>query len=234
MAESKKKEKDNPHSGHRARMRGKFIKNGLEGFEDHEILELMLFYCIPMKDTNELAHRILDEYGGLDKLFEAHPLDIVNRCGVSEHTAVLFSLMPSLFSRYSISKAGSKVVITSSKAAGAFATGLFVDKHVETLYIICLNSKNRVLHVAVMSKGTLTSAPLYPRDYVDVAIKYRAVSVIIAHNHPSGDLTPSPADIEGTNIVADAYKNIGVILFDHIIVGGDRYYSFAENGKLKV
>jgi len=115
------------HEGHRQRVKTRYLTEGLDAFEDHQVLEMLLFFCIPMKDTNELAHKMVSEFGSLAGLFEADPKDICKRCGVSENTALLVSLIPSLSRRYFKGKWGDKPVLNSSTKAGEYAMSFFAE-----------------------------------------------------------------------------------------------------------
>lgn len=221
---------DKIHAGHRQRVKERFLKEGLDAFEDHQVLELILFYCIPMKDTNELAHKMIKEFGTLAMLFEADPKDICRRCGVSENTAILISLIPSLARRYFKGKWGNKPVLNSSCKAGEYAISLFAGRTYEAFFVICLDSQNRVNHAALVHEGTINEAPVYPRLIVETALRYQANSVILAHNHPGGSLQPSNADINITKKISVALEAISINVVDHIIVAGDKYMSFAEKG----
>lgn len=223
---------ENLHQGHRQRVRARYIKEGLDAFQDHQVLEMLLFYSIPRKDTNELAHKMLQEYGSLVNLFEAHPLDIVKRCGVNEITAVLLSLIPSLSRRYNQRKWGEKPDLSDSSRAGKYATSLFIGKTYECFYVICLDAQNRVNCADLVHEGTINETPVYPRIIVEKALLHKANSIILAHNHPGGSLRPSSADIEVTHKIKDALNHIKINVVDHIIVAGDRFFSFAENRML--
>lgn len=218
------------HEGHRQRVKVRYLAEGLDGFEDHQVLEMLLFFCIPMKDTNELAHKMLREFGSLAGLFEADPKDIRKRCNVGENTAVLVSLIPSLARRYFKGKWGDKPVLNSTAKAGEFAVSLFAGRTYEAFYAICLDSQNRVNYAALVHEGTINEAPVYPRLIVETALRHQANSLILAHNHPGGALQPSSADIEVTRRVVTAVEAISIKVMDHIIVAGDKYYSFAEKG----
>ena len=220
------------HEGHRKRVKGRFLSEGLDAFEDHQVLELLLFYCIPRRDTNELAHRMIKEFGSLAGLFEAEPKDIRERCGVSENTALLVSLVPSLARRYLKARWGEKPKLDSSSKAGDYAVSLFAGRVYEVFYALCLDSQNRVNYAALVQEGTLTEAPVYPRLVVEAVLRHKASSVILAHNHPGGSMQPSRADIEVTGRVSKALEAISVKVVDHIIVAGERYFSFKENGLL--
>lgn len=222
------------HEGHRQRVKNRYLEEGLDSFTDHQVLELLLFYCIPMKDTNELAHKLLNEYGSLSGLFESDPRDISRRCGVSENTAILISLIPSLARRYFRSRWGDRPAVNSSSKAGEFAVSLFAGRIYEAFFLICLDSQNRVIHADLVHEGTINEAPVYPRIVVEAALRHKANSVILAHNHPGGGLQPSKFDIDVTRRIAAALDAISIRMVDHIIVAGDRYLSFAEKGLLNL
>jgi len=223
----------NIHAGHRERVRERFMEEGLDGFKDHEILELLLYYCVRRRDTNALAHRMLKEYGTLHDLLEAHPRDIARRCKVSLNTATLISLCVPLARRYMNGKWGERPVLNSSFKAGEYAMTLFAGRIYEAFFAICLDSQNKVNHAALVHEGTINEAPVYPRLIVETALRHKASSVILAHNHPGGSLKPSVADIEVTKKIYAALKSISINVVDHIIVAGQNYISFAEQGLME-
>ena len=218
------------HDGHRSRVKSRFLTEGLDNFKDYQALELLLFYAIPMKDTNELAHKLINEFGSLYGLLEADPRDICKRCGVSENTAVLLTLIPQLSRKYLNEKWGEKPVINSSFKAGEFAVSLFVGRTYEVFYVLCLDSQNKVNYSALVHEGTINEAPVYPRLIVETALRHQANSVILAHNHPGGSLKPSSADLEVTKKISNALGAISIKVIDHIIVAGEKYFSLAEKG----
>lgn len=216
------------HEGHRQRVKNRYLTEGLDTFEDHQVLEMLLFFCIPMKDTNELAHKMIREFGSLAGLFEADPKDISRRCGVSENTAILVSLTPSLARRYFKGKWGDKPNINSSSKAGDYIVSLFAGRTYEVFFVVCLDSQNCVNHAALVHEGTLNEVPVYPRLIVELVLRHQANSVILAHNHPGGSMNPSQDDVEITKKVISALEPISVKVLDHIIVAGDKYMSFKE------
>lgn len=218
----------NLHEGHRKRIKERFVNEGLDSFEDHQVLEFLLFYAIPMRDTNDLAHKMLKEYGSLSGLFEADPKDIGKRCQVSENTAVLLSLIPSLSRRYFKGKWGEKPILSSVSKAGEYVASLFVGRLYENFYMICLDSQNRVNHSVLVHEGTLSEVPVYPRLVVELALRYQAHSVILAHNHPGGSLNPSQEDINITKTIISALEPIDIKVRDHIIVAGENYISLKQ------
>lgn len=218
------------HEGHRERLKNRFLKEGLDSFEQHQVLEMLLFYSIPRKDTNELAHMLINRYGSLAGVLEADPRDIASISGLGLNSAVLLSLIPSLARLYFKDKWGTKPVLNSSSKAGEYAVSLLTGRQYEVFYVICLDSQNRVNYPALVHEGTINEAPVYPRLIVETALRHQAGSVILAHNHPGGSLQPSGADIEVTGKIATALNAISISVIDHIVVAGDRYVSFAEKG----
>ncbi len=206
------------HEGHRKILKQRFLKEGLNAFEDHQVLELLLFYTIPRRDTNEIAHRLLNKYGTLESLLDASPEDLIQNGGVTPNTAIFLSMVPQLARKYMLIKQGKKPVLDSSVKAGN--------------YVICLNSQNKINYTALVHEGTINEAPVYPRIIVETALRYKASSVILAHNHPGGSLKPSNADIEVTRKICDALKTISINVIDHMICAGNAYFSFAEQGLL--
>ncbi|MCL1842767.1 MAG: DNA repair protein RadC [Defluviitaleaceae bacterium] len=218
---------DNPHAKHRARMRKRYQSQGLEGFAEHEVLELLLYYCYPRRDTNEIAHRMLKEFGSLHNLFEADVDSLKTTLNCSENIAVLLNLIPALANRYYRSKWGKSVILDDEKKAGEYAIDLFVGQTVELFYVFCLDKKFRLINTALISKGTLDESAAYPREIVREAIKNHATAIILAHNHPGGSIRPSRGDIETTRTIAEGTELLGISVIDHIIAAGDTYYSFA-------
>ncbi|MDL2280290.1 DNA repair protein RadC [Selenomonadales bacterium OttesenSCG-928-I06] len=221
---------ENLHKGHRLRVKKRFLKEGLDGFADHQILEFLLYYAIPMKDTNELAHKILKEFGSISNVFEAHPNDIMKRCNVTENIAILISLVPHLAKRYNQDKWGNKPCLNTSSKVGNYAIDLFTGRVYESFFLICLDNQGNLNNAVLLHEGTIDEVSVYPRLVVEAAIRYNAAMVVLAHNHPSGSLVPSDDDKSTTIRVRTALNAISVRLIDHIIVAGTEYYSFSENG----
>ncbi len=219
----------NIHKGHRQRVKKRVLKEGIDSFEDHQILELLLFYCIPMKDTNKLAHQLIDNFGSLAGVFDASPSDLIKKAKITENSAILLSLIPSLARRYQQGKFKGKTILSSTSKAGDYVLSLFTGRLYEVFYVICLDTQNKVNHTCLLHEGTINEAPVYPRLIVETALRHQAASVILAHNHPGGRLEPSQADINVTGKIKIALEAISIAVVDHIIVAENRYYSFAEN-----
>ena len=220
------------HTGHRKRLKNRFLEEGLDSFELHQVLELLLFFSIPRRDTNEIAHKLLKKFGSLSGVFEADIKELVKVEGIGENSAFLISMIPQLSRRYLNDKWRDKPELNSSSKAGEYAISLFAGRTYEVFYVICLDAQNRVNYAALVHEGTINEAPIYPRIIVETALRHKANSVILAHNHPGGSLNPSRGDIEATKVIKNALESISIKVVDHIIVCGERYVSFAERGLL--
>jgi DNA repair protein RadC len=219
--------KENPHANHRFRVRKRYREAGFGAFAEHEVLELLLYYCYPRCDTNTIAHKMINAFGSLHNLMDADINDVMERCGVSENTAVLVTMIPSLAGFYMRSKWSQKVPLDNERAAGAFACDLFVDSTAECFYVLSLDSKRRLNHVSMISEGSLTESAVYPREIVSEALRHKASFVVLAHNHPSGSVQPSQHDLDVTRKIVGGLDFIGIKVLDHFITAGEKYYSFA-------
>ena len=219
--------KKNVHEGHRERMRNKYVNKGIEVFEQHEILEMLLFYAIPRKNTNDIAHRLLEACGSLSAVFDA-PIDILMQQGLSYNAAVLLHMIPDLSREYQSDKFDNEEKIITDENIGKKMVHLFAGKNEECVYAFFLDAKGKEKYSGIISKGDASSAPLFSKDIVSIAARCKAVTVIIAHNHPSGVAFPSRADLEATADIADALDTIGIHLADHIIVADRDYISLSS------
>lgn len=217
------------HEGHRQRLKEKYL-NDESTLTDCEFLELLLFYAVQRKNTNEIAKRMINKFGTLADLCEADPKDISNVCEVSENTATLVSLVSNLSKRTIKirSSNGTKEKINMPESAGKHAKTLFSGVSYEQFYIICLNSQKRVINSALVQKGTLNEVPVYTRLVVELALRHKAHSVILTHNHPGGSLLPSQEDINITKAITAALETINITVNDHIIVSGDSFVSLKQ------
>lgn len=219
--------KKNVHEGHRERMRNKYVNKGIEVFEQHEILEMLLFYAIPRKNTNDIAHRLLEACGSLSAVFDA-PIDILMQQGLSYNAAVLLHMIPDLSRAYQSDKFDNEEKIITDENIGKKMVHQFAGKNEECVYAFFLDAKGKEKYSGIISKGDASSAPLFSKDIVSIAARCKAVTVIIAHNHPSGVAFPSRADLEATADIADALDTIGIHLADHIIVADRDYISLSS------
>ena len=217
------------HEGHRDRMRQKFLQDGLDSFESHEALEMLLYYAIPRKDTNEIAHRLIEEFGSLSAVFDA-PIDTLMRMGkISERTAILIKLIPQLARIYLENKHKNSNKLLSDDLIGDLLTHKFVGRTNETVILLLMDGKRKQLFCGVVNEGSLNGAENYIRRIVELSMRYNASLAVIAHNHPSGIALPSKDDLLATVSVRDALALIGVKLIDHIIVADDDYVSLRQS-----
>ena len=214
------------HEGHRQRLSNRFLNEGFEGFEDHEILEFILFYAIPRVDTNIIAHRLIKTFGSLSGVLEANPRDLEQVAGIGKRSATYISMFPEIFRAYQRSKLGKRPVLKSIKDACEFAKSLLFGKAYEQFYVIWLDTQNRVIHHERLSEGSVSESPVYLNKVAAAALRHRAVKGVIAHNHPGGNVTPSKADISTTHDVLRALNLLGIELVDHIIVSENTCFSF--------
>jgi len=230
MADDKKPQDENVHAGHRRRLRGRFRTHGLDSFNDHNALELLLFYAQPRGDTNPLAHTLMKRFGSFAGVFDASLDDLEKTDGVGENTATLIKLVTQIARRYHISRRQPEKVLGSSHAAGEFMLPYFFGEPDECVYICCLDSKRTVLGVQPLFRGDVNSVAFSMRRLVESALSYNAAGVILAHNHPSGIALPSSEDSETTRRAEAALSAVGIALVDHIVVADDDFVSFADNG----
>ncbi|MDR0840525.1 MAG: hypothetical protein LBN26_03965 [Christensenellaceae bacterium] len=215
---------DGMHEGHRERLRRQFLERGDAGLFDHQLLELLLTYSIPRKDTNPLAHALLGRYGSLVNVLYADPFELMRQEGVGESTAVLLSLAGKLGLHAQYAPPEGAQVINSADAVPV-CRALVGHCKSEALYLISLNHAHRVLHTDCISNGTPTETFIHTRLVVECALRHGATGVILCHNHPSGNAKASAEDVKSTTRVARALEPLGIALHDHIIIGGKHAYS---------
>lgn len=224
---------ENLHQGHRERLRNRFLAEGLDGFEDHQVLELLLFHAIPRGDTNPAAHRLLCRFGSLSAVLEADPRDLVAVEGIGKQATVFLTLIPQITRRYLHDRVSrDRPQLMTSDAVAEYLVPLMAGRAEEVFYVLCLDTQCRVIYPALLSEGTVKDAPVQPRKVVEEAIRHRAASVILAHNHPSGTAKPSNHDHRLTQHLVQALGALDIPVLDHLIVAGEQAYSFAREGVL--
>ena len=228
-------EKDS--QGHRERIRKKFLNNGIDGFAEYEILELLLTYCIPRKDTKPIAKDLLNKFKTLDNVFKADfdKLSVID--GLGNNSIAFLKLigdLPSII--YKDELKNKKLIdretlkISNKDILLNYLRNKIGYEEIEKFYVIYLSSSNEVIEFEENSVGTLDRSSVYPREIYKKIINLNAKSVILAHNHPSDNITPSKSDIELTNEIAKGLKNFGALLIEHIIITKNSYFSFLEEG----
>ncbi|MDD6735887.1 MAG: DNA repair protein RadC [Clostridiales bacterium] len=222
-------EKENPHKFHRKRLKEKFMKYGLDALEDHEFLELILFYAIPMKNTNEMAHDLINEFGSFKDILEADIENLEQIEGLSEHSALLFKIILASANKYINSVNNIANARLTPENINIYVKNLFYGHTNEVAYVLLLDKDCVVRKVKKMSQGTVNATPLYPREVVKLAVNERYPYMIIAHNHPGGSPIPSKEDLYITKTIELALNFVDVRLVDHIIVAGERVVSIAKH-----
>ena len=220
------------HDGHREKMRKRYLAGGLEPFADHEALELLLYYAIPRRDVNPIAHALMERYGSLSAVLSAPVEDLKRVEGIGESAAVLLSLAVQISKKAKLAEAGRETVLSTAERAGDFLLERFAGEQHEVVYQLCLDRKGKLLTCKRLTEGSVASADLDIRKIVENAILCQASAVILAHNHPSGLALPSQEDYAATDKVQAALATIGVELADHIIVADGDYVSMAQSGFL--
>ena len=229
MAETGK----NPHLGHREKLRQRFIReNGLDHFEDHQILELLLFYANPRGDTNPIAHALLEQFGSLKGVLEARPEMLMTVNGVKETAATLISMVVPLTRVWNRCAMAEPDRIGNSREAEKYCLSILAGHRSERFYVVSLNAKCQVLGRRMISEGSLSEVSAYPRIVMETALNYNAHSVLLCHNHPGGTCAPSPEDIASTLQLQRLLNGVGILLLDHIIVANENTYSMVQHGDI--
>lgn len=223
----------NIHAGHREKMRDRFIHDkGFENFEDHQILELLLFYANTRSDTNPLAHALLEEFGSLKGVLEARPEQLMQVKGIGKQQAVLISMVVPLTRVWHRCAMEAPRRIGNSREAEEYCLSILAGERTERFYVVSLNAKCNVLGRRKISEGSLSEVSAYPRMVMETALNYNAHSVLLCHNHPGGTCAPSPEDISSTLQLQRLLNGVGILVLDHIIVAGDRTYSMIQHGDI--
>jgi DNA repair protein RadC len=228
-----KQEKVHKGTGHRQRLREKFLDSGLAGFHDYEVIELLLTLAMPRKDCKEAAKAALKRFKTLQGVFEASSRELCEIKGIGEKNQFGISLIKATADRYLNARIVRKDPINNSKDLYDYLTASMRDKSRECFKAVYLDAKNRILATETLFQGTLTASSVYPREVVRAALDHRAAALIFAHNHPSGDPEPSEEDIAITRKLIFACQMMGITVHEHVIIGHNRYFSFADQGYMK-
>ena len=223
--------------GHRERIREKFLNNGIDGFAEYEILELLLTYCIPRKDTKPIAKELLNKFKSLDNVFKADLDKLSAIDGLGKNSVAFLKLigdLPSII--YKDELKNKKLIeketlkISNKDILLKYLRNKIGYEEIEKFYVLYLSSSNEVIEFEENSVGTLDRSSVYPREIYKKIINLNAKSIILAHNDPSDNITPSKCDIDLTNEIAKGLKNFGALLIEHIIITKNSYFSFLEEG----
>lgn len=211
-------------------MLNRFRTEGLDNFEPVQVLELLLFYAVPRRDTNELAHALIDRFGSVARVMDAPVSELMKVSGVGEYAASFLHLVKSAGRYYQIDSVNKGIQIRDTEECGRYLLPYFIGRQVETVFLLCLNANCNVISCREVGEGEINSAVISPRAIVEIALAEKASTVVLAHNHPSGVALPSQEDVLATRRLAAALETVDVALFDHLIIADDDYVSLVQSG----
>ena len=211
-------------------MKKKFAESGIDAFHDYEVLELLLSYAIPRKDVKPLAKRLLHKFGSLKGIVDAEVSSLEKIEGVSVHTAILIKLIKEMGTLYLKEKARDKPQITCTTELLNYCKTYMGCLKDEQFCVIYLDAQNKITDIETIQEGIVNQAVVYPRKVLENALKQKASAIIMVHNHPSGHVKPSDADIRLTKTIQETARILDIIVHDHIIIGENRFFSFREEG----
>lgn len=219
--------------GHRSRVKARFLKSGLEGFAPHEVLELLLFYTLPQRDTKQIAHELINRFGSVAGVFDAEISELTKTEFITENTAVLFKLIPQLVNVY-YSESSKGISYTNTAMLSEMFRPYFVGAGTEKFLLACFDGDLRIISVTEISRGTSAYTSIEMRKIMNEVLRSGCTMAAIAHNHPGGSPKPSDEDIGVTRHINSLLKAVDVQLMDHIIVGGSKTYSMRDGGDLGI
>jgi len=215
--------------GHRQRIKTKYEKSGLNGWLDYEVLELVLSYAIPRKDTKSIARELLLRFKSINGVLDADNRDLQSINGISKHTALFLNLLKDVSVLYMEERMFGRDLLSSPQVVYDYLKVSLKGLMDEGFMMLFLDNRNQLIAMETLKNGTVNQAIVFPRKIVERALYHNAVGVLVAHNHPSGSLEPSQEDQEVTKDIREALKTVDIALLDHIIIGGNEFFSFREN-----
>ena len=220
------------HKGHRERLRNRVKKESLINFEDYQVLEYILTFVIPQKDTNPLAHRLINTFGSISKVLEANVEELKKVDGIGDVTAMFLNSYLGVMYHYEKDKSTKDIIIDTPKKASAYFNALLKHNKKEEVYLACLDKNFRLVYTTTLKTGDENKVSITPRNILDIVIRHNASNIIICHNHPNGSPNPSSEDIKFTHDLTLSLILGDIKLLDHIVIGKSGYFSFATSGKL--
>lgn len=221
---------ESQHSGHRERLRERFLDGGAGAIPDYELMELVLFAAIPRRDVKPLAKQLIAQFGGFAEVIAAPHARLREVPGIGESVATQLKIIEAAALRLAKTKLLNKPALSSWAALIDYCTAAMARSQQEEFRILFLDRKNVLIADEVLTRGTIDHTPVYPREIVKRALELGASAIILVHNHPSGDPTPSRADIEMTRDVASAAKTLNIVVHDHLVIGRSGHASFKSLG----
>ena len=223
----------NVHDGHRQRMKERFLQEGFENFKDHELLEFLLFFTVPRINTNELAHELIDRFGGFSEVFDAEVSELTDVKHITENSAIMLKSVMQLAREYSI-RSVYKKAMDNYDAVFEYFRYQFMTETDEVVKLSCLDDRMVVTACEIVSKGAPSTVPLNVRKIVELTYKNKADKIMLAHNHPNGVAEASQNDITATRYLYRVLKTVGITMLDHIIVGRNSECSMKNCGILSL
>lgn len=211
------------HEHHRERLKARFLRDGIDGFDPHNVLELLLFYSVPRRDTNPIAHRLIERFGSISAVLDADFNELIKVEGVGEHSAALIKLIPQLARRYMTELTFEDGRLDTVQKIGNYFVSKYIGEVSETVYMLMLSSSYNVLGCELLHRGSVNSSFITMRGMIEHALAYNASMVVLAHNHPGGVAVPSSDDIRTTVMMSEALSVVDVRLIEHFIVAGGKY-----------
>ena len=218
------------HEGHRERLKQRLLEQGLDHFSEIQALEVLLFYCIPRRDTNPIAHALLDRFGSFAQVLEAPVEELRKVPGIGDGAAAYLHMIHEAGRYYQVSKGREATILKTLDQCGEYLVPYFHGRTVETVFLLSMDAKCKVLSCRQLGEGGINSAGLSLRKLVETALRAGASAVVLAHNHPSGLAIPSEEDIATTRRAAAALQAVEIQLADHVIVADDDYVSLRQSG----
>jgi DNA repair protein RadC len=222
--------KEPSYTGHRQRIKEKYEKSGMDGWHDYEVLELALSYAIPRKDTKPIAKDLLSKFRSLNAVLDADIKEFETVKGISKHSALFLRFLKDVSVLYMEKGILGRDLLSSPKVVFDYLKVALKGLADEEFKMLFLDSRNQLIAMETLQAGTVNRSVVFPRKVVERALYHHAVGVIVAHNHPAGSLEPSVEDQDITRAIQDALKTVDIKLLDHIIIGGNEYFSFKESG----
>ena len=218
------------HDGHRQRLKQRFREEGLDNFDDLYVFELLLFYCMPRKDTKPLAHSLLDRFGTINGVLDATAEELEKVPGVGENISTFLTMIKAVNRFYDVSASKNMRILRTTEQCGAYLIPRFKCRENEMVFLLCLDAKCKVLSCKEVGEGSVNSASVPIRRIVEMALGANATTVVLAHNHPSGLASPSGDDVQTTLRLARALEAVDIVLADHLVVSGDDFVSIVQSG----
>jgi DNA repair protein RadC len=215
---------------HRQRLKEKYLEVGLEGFHDYEIMEFLLTYGIPQKDVKPLAKELIHRFGGLKGIIDADIDDLRQVKGIGAHSAILIKLVKDIGSFYLLQKARERPQVSCTAELLNFCKSSMGALKDEEFRVCYLDAQNKIISFETIQEGVVNQAVVYPRKVLEKALECKASAIILVHNHPSGHVRPSDADIRLTRTIQETARTLDILVHDHVIIGENRFFSFREEG----